>query len=339
MPDEADVKDTVAADAGAAAAAAADKGGANKGGADTGAADKGGADKGAQDKGGAAEKGAADTVLDGDKGGDKPVTTPANWPANWQEMLAGDDKEALKTLGRFTDPTALWKSYQAMRQKMDSGELKAPLAKDAKPEEVAAWRKANGIPEAPDKYEIKLADGLVIGEPDKPLVDNYLAAAHALNHTPEQVNANLNWYFQAVRQQEELVAEANQTARTACEEELRAEWGTDYRLTLNGVHSLLDGAPKGVKEAMLSAKAADGTNMMNQPGVMRWLAQTARELNPIASVVGVGGNASAQGIEDEIAQIEGVMKTDRAKYNGDEKMQERLRKLYGARERLGSKAA
>lgn len=277
----------------------------------------------------------ADTVLTTDKANDKPVTTPATWPADWQTKLAGEDKEALKTLSRFTDPTALWKSYQAMRQKMDSGELKAPLAKDAKPEEVAAWRKANGIPEAPDKYEIALADGLVIGEADQPLVKNYLEAAHGLNHTPEQVNANLNWYFNTVRQQEELVSNANLQARTECEEALRAEWGPEYRATLNGIGSMLEGAPDGVRQALLSAKMVDGTNVLNQPSVMKWLAQMSRELNPVATIVGVGAS-NAQGIEDEIKQIEDVMKNDRPKYNADEKMQERLRKLYAARERLAA---
>jgi hypothetical protein len=251
---------------------------------------------------------------------------------DWRAALAGEDRSALKTLSRFSDGNAFWKSYQSMRQRLSSGDRSA-LSPDATAEQVAEWRLANGIPETAQAYEIALEDGLQIGESDRALVDQYLDVAHKLNHTPDQVNANLNWYFALARQHEEGIADANLAARNDCEAELREDWGAEYRATLNGIASMLDGAPEGVKQSLLTAKAIDGTNLLNQPGVMRWLAELSRELNPVATVVGAGG-ASLTGIEDEIAQIEGVMREDRSKYNRDERMQERLRKLYGARERL-----
>ncbi|MGE0151772.1 MAG: hypothetical protein AB7R90_04090 [Reyranellaceae bacterium] len=264
--------------------------------------------------------------------------TPANsssanaWGENWRQGLAGEDRAALRTLERFPDPNALWKSYQSMRAKLSSGEARA-LPANATPEQQAQWRLENGIPESWDRYQVELEDGVQIGEADRALVNQYLEVAHGLNHTPAQVNANVSWYFSAVRQQEEAVADANLAARGECEAELRGEWGPEYRATLNGIAAMLDGAPEGVKESLLAAKNVDGTNLLNQPDVMRWLARMARELNPVATVVGAGGGQLV-GIEDEIGQIEGVMKSDRAKYNGDERMQERLRKLYSVRERL-----
>jgi hypothetical protein len=251
---------------------------------------------------------------------------------NWRQGFAGEDRAALRTLERFPDPNAFWKSYQSMRTKLSSGETRS-LPANATPEQQAEWRLMNGIPETPDRYELALEDGLQIGETDRPLVDQYLQAAHALNHTPAQVNANLNWYFSMARQHEETIADANLAARGECEAELRAELGPEYRATLNGIATMLDGAPDGVKQSLLAAKSVDGTNLLNQIGMMRWLAYLSRELNPVATVVGVGATAH-QGIEDEIAQIESVMRDDRAKYNRDERMQERLRKLYAARERM-----
>jgi hypothetical protein len=254
------------------------------------------------------------------------------WGESWRQSLAGEDRAALRTLERFPDPPALWKSYQSMRTKLSSGEARV-LPANATPEQQAQWRLENGIPESWDRYDVALEDGLQIGETDRPLVNQYLEVAHRLNHTPEQVNANVGWYFAAVRQQEETIADANLNARTECEAELREDWGPEYRATLNGIASMLDGAPDGVKQSLLAAKNVDGTNLLNQPGVMRWLAELSRELNPVATVVGAGGGQLV-GIEDEIAQIEEVMKENRAKYNGDERMQERLRKLYAARERV-----
>lgn len=254
------------------------------------------------------------------------------WNDNWRTSLAGEDRTALRTLERFPDPNAFWKSYQSMRTKLSSGEVRT-LPANATPEQQAQWRLENGIPETWDRYELALEDGLQVGEADRPLVNQYLEVAHRLNHTPDQVNANVSWYFAAMRQQEEAIADANLNARNACETELREDWGPEYRATLNGIASMLDSAPDGVKQSLLAAKSLDGTNLLNQPGVMRWLAQLSRELNPVPTVVGAGGGQLV-GIEDEIAQIESVMREDRAKYNRDERMQERLRKLYGARERV-----
>jgi hypothetical protein len=45
-----------------------------------------------------------------------------------------------------------------------------------------------------------------------------------------------------------------------------------------------------------------------------------------------------QGLEDEIARIENVMKTDRKAYNSDANMQKKLRDLYGARETMKARA-
>ena len=285
-----------------------------------------------QEFGGASNAGAQETALGSSSSLPQDGGHNSGLGENWRQSFAGEDRAALKTLERFPDPNAFWKSYQSMRTKLSSGEVRA-LPANATPEQQAEWRLMNGIPETPDRYELALEDGLQIGETDRPLVDQYLQAAHALNHTPAQVNANLNWYFSMARQHEETIADANLAARGECEAELREEWGHEYRATLNGIAAMLDGAPDGVKQSLLAAKSVDGTNLLNQPGVMRWLAHMSRELNPVATVVGVGG-ASHQGIEDEIAQIEGVMRDDRAKYNRDERMQERLRKLYAARERV-----
>jgi len=72
---------------------------------------------------------------------------------------------------------------------------------------------------------------------------------------------------------------------------------------------------------------------VNHPDMARWLAMNARTINPVATVVPGAGANIAGAIDDEITSIEKMMRTDRQAYNKDEKMQARLRELYGARER------
>mgnify|MGYP000100175251 CR=1 FL=1 len=56
-------------------------------------------------------------------------------------------------------------------------------------EELAEYRKANNIPEAPDKYDLTFDSGLVIGKEDKPIVDSFLKYAHD-NHYDNDREAN-----------------------------------------------------------------------------------------------------------------------------------------------------
>ena len=73
--------------------------------------------------------------------------------------------------------------------------------------------------------------------------------------------------------------------------------------------------------------------------LVKTLVDWARQLNPAGVVLpGAGGNL-AKSIDDEITQIETLMKTDRATYNKDEKKQARLRELYAARDKIGAKKA
>lgn len=224
-----------------------------------------------------------------------------------------------------------------MRQKMSSGELKqnVPFPEKGTPEEQALWRKEAGIPEAPDKYEIKLPDGIVLGDSEKPLVEAFLKRAHAKNMRPEHVNESLAaFYEERERRSEERRTKDIELAEKGSEE-LRSEWGADYTRNKNLVSGLLDGAPEGVKDMIANGRLADQTPIMSNPNVLRWLVDLARQVNPAGSVLpGVAGTNLGTAIGDEIAKIEKTMREDRPAYNRDTKMQARLRELYNARDQM-----
>ena len=259
---------------------------------------------------------------------------PGDWPSDWRAKLSPDGKHS-KTLDRLTSPNALLDSYIALRQKVDSGELKstAPYPDKGTPEDQVAWRKSHGIPESADGYAPHFSDGLVIGDEDKPFVDGFLQAAHASNAAPQVVNGILHWYY---GEQERVLAEREELdaqVLTQTEDTLRAEWGGEYRTNINTIKGLVDTVPESVREQFMNARLGDGTALFSHPDIARWLAMTARTVNPMATVVpGAGANISGA-IDDEITSIEKVMKENRKAYNSDEKMQARLRELYGARER------
>ena len=260
------------------------------------------------------------------------------WPNTWREDFAGGDEKLAARLQRFTSPKDIFTSYRALEQRLSSGELKAvtPFPEDGAPEQQAAWRKENGIPEKPEAYDLKFDDGLVVGEDDKPWVDSFLKAAHAKNMPNDQVKATLKWYYDFKDSQDAAREQADADVARKVIDELRAEWGTDYRTNMNGIHALLDTAPEGVKAKIMNTRQADGTPLMSDPDFLKFMTGLFRQINPVTSI-GYGGDDSqvAKSIDDELNQIREVMRTNRPKYNKDERMQARYRELLSAQERMG----
>jgi hypothetical protein len=262
------------------------------------------------------------------------------WPEAWRLEMAGHNPDEAKRLERFNSPRDTYKSYRELEQRVSSGELKLakPFPEKGTPEEQTAWRKENGIPEAPDKYDLNM-EGVVIGDEDKPIIEGFLKYAHKANYTPQQVHAGLDWYYDHVEKQAEARAESDKQVMVASQDALRAEWGNEYRPNINRIHALLDTAPPGVKDKLLSGRMANGVPVGSDPDILRFLASVSREINPVTTVVPGAGANIASAIEDEISQIEKLMKENRAAYNQDEKKQARLRELYAARDRAKSRAA
>lgn len=294
---------------------------------------------------------ASGTGTDGDGSG-KSTTTGTDqgtgtgtgqptWPGDWRQQFAGNDESAVKRLERFASPAEIYRSYKALEQRVSSGELKAvkPFPEKGTAEEQNAWRTENGIPEAPDKYQLNLGDGIVIGEQDKPIIDDFLKAAHAANLPAKAANAAVKWYFDFSEKQAEARYEQDMQAKEEFEEAMRAEWGQDYKPNLNSIHALLDMAPEGVKDRFLNGRMADGRPLGSDPDTLRWMASLARQINPVTTMVPGSGANVLNSIEDEIGTIEKRMREDRAGYNKDEKQQQRYRDLLAARERHKGRAA
>lgn len=273
-------------------------------------------------------------LLDGD--GDKPTEpagAPQDWPDDWRTRLAGNDEKTLKKLERFSSINDVVKWAQNLEKKMSSGEFKQALDDDATEEEVKQWREQNGIPENPDGYDLDV-DGLVVGEDDKPFLDEFLKEAHESNMPNEMVQKVVAWHYQNIEQQKEAMAEADADFQAEAQQTLREEWGGEYKQNINQIKNLLSTAPEGIEERLLGGRTADGKVVGNDPETLKWLSGLARQINPVATVVPGAGANQASAVQDEIAQIETTMRTEPDKYWKDPKMQSRLQELYQAQERL-----
>lgn len=270
--------------------------------------------------------------------GDKSSAAPADWPEDWRDKFAGSDEKLRARLNRFQSPLNVLKSWREAEAKLSSGEYRKPLGPDAKPEDIAAWRKENGIPEKPEEYEFKL-DGFVPSEADKPMLDAFKGFVHENNIPPSDASRYVNWYFS---QQEQVVAQqqkADAEYRTTAIDELRQEWGAEYRANINAMQNFLSAtAPEGLTEQLFGARLANGKVLGDDPNALRWLVSLAREHAPGAGLVPAGTANVGKGIDGRISEIEKVMATEPNDYWRDQKMQDEYGQLLAAREKMQSRA-
>lgn len=296
-----------------------------------------------QDPDAAGDDGSKD---DKDESGDDGAAK-GYWPDDWREKHVDGlkDKEGkplndedrakeLKILQRYASPNDVLAAHRAAQKKITNGEYKIPLAKDASKEEVAAWRKENGIPEKFTDYDITLPDGLVVGEEDKELVGSFLEVAHASNTPPETVKEMLSWYYQAQEKQMEDLAVADQAFIEESINTLREEWGRDYKPNVNAAHSLVASAPGDLPELLMGGRLANGSALGNSPEFLKWFAGLARQINPAATLVAGEGDQALQSLEDKVATNKERMKTDREGWFKDKTAQAEHLKLLEAIERM-----
>lgn len=259
------------------------------------------------------------------------------WPADWRTKVAGADEKEAKRLERFASPADLYKQNRELEKRLSSGSLKPVLAKDATEDDIKAYRKEHGIPESHEKYDL---GDLKIPDHDKEFMGELLKVAHASHQKPEQIKPLIKAFFDLTAKHTEKVAEQDKAYAKQAEDELRNEWGQDFRRHTNLINGLMDltGDPQ-FNESLMNGRLADGTMIKDSPAMQKFLLQLALINNPAGVVVPSHNGNPSQGVDDRIAEIEGVMRKDRKAYNSNIKMQEELRNLYTARENLKQRKA
>jgi len=279
-------------------------------------------------------------TLAGSEPVEKPVAAPADWPEDWRTKVAGEDAKELARLQRMGSPADVWKAYRALEAKISSGQLKSGLKPDATPEEVAAWRKENGLPAAPEEYRPNLPNGMVPGEADKPLIEGFQKTAHELGMTADQFNKTLGWYYGMMDEVQSQNFERDKTFRSTAEDQLRAEWGPAYRTEVKAVANFMEAnAPAGLADVLFNSRTPDGNLIGDHPEVLRWLNSLARTVNPMASLVPAGTGDMMKAGEARITEIETMIRNRDDAYWKNPAVQNEYQQLLGARDQMKGRAA
>jgi hypothetical protein len=299
----------------------------------------------ATDKGAEGSKPAADGKPAGDAG--KPAADAGKWfTDDWKEKaIAGvpesQRKKAEAYIARRSSPYDILNGAMSADDKiaeLTRDRIKIPTGKDDDPKDVAAFRKAMGIPDSPDKYEVKVPKEYgELSELDTELKDAFLERALSTGMSQKQVDLAMDNYFAIEKVKAAEQAKLVLASSTAAQDELRVHFGKEYRQSVELTNRFFaEGLGKnGMAEAedrreFLSKRFADGTALGEHPAFVKFMAELARErADDGAFIMGEG----TDGVDID-AKIDKIIKTRNSDPKAYAAMQPELERLVAAQNRM-----
>lgn len=253
----------------------------------------------------------------------KATAAPANgkagsgveFPEDWRERIAAGDEKYLGELKRYASPDAFGKSVRELRKKLsERAPAAAKLPEKPTPEELTAYREANGIPAEPAGYEPPEIDGYEWDDADRAVLDEFFIYAHERDLPQASVNASLEWYIDRLKAGKESTHTRDAEFRKSTEDELRSEYAADYRGNMT-LYKRIITDPEVFKddfhEQLLGARLPDGTRVANHPQFARFMIESARSRYGDGGMIAPDTSAKMTSRADEIRKI---MKTDMTRY-------------------------
>ena len=148
---------------------------------------------------------------------------------DWRAAIT--DEKARRFAERFASPADAAVSAFKARQQL-SGSVRVPGRKAGR-EDVAAFRRALGVPDRPEGYAVALPEGLPgsldLDEAGKARLDTYLKAMHEAGATPDVVQRGIDLYYGFLAEGLEARERAAVGAREKANADLTREWGADAK--------------------------------------------------------------------------------------------------------------
>lgn len=229
-----------------------------------------------------AETGAADPAPAAE-----PVKEPARaeaaaWPEDWRDQLAGGDDKLKNLLSRYTAPDAFAKAFKELRAAYDSRkpakDEAGDLPENPTDEQLAAYRKAKGVPEKPEDYEFEVPEGKELSDSEYEILMDFAKTMHGKNMPASTVKEISSWFLEYEDVIAQKRADAAYQARMDTEEKLRAEWGPDYKANVNLMSNVLQEHLGSKASDFLSAQLTDGTRIGDNEVFIRLMAELARKV-------------------------------------------------------------
>jgi hypothetical protein len=207
------------------------------------------------------------------------VDEPARAGADWRDAIK--DPDARKFAEDSADLDHFVKRAVDMRKKL-SGAIVKP-GKDAGEADIAAYRKAMGIPEAPDAYEFPdLPEGVEMSDDIKASREAWAGRFHELGISNDQAKALARMVNEDEQAMKTAMVEADKRYAEEQEAELRKDWqGAEFDKNKTYANrAIADLAERaGVEfDGLRQIETKDGRFLMDNADMLRMFAALGREM-------------------------------------------------------------
>lgn len=271
------------------------------------------------------------TIADGQPPAEAPPAPPADTPkADWPTIraaLAADDPEFAKELERTGDGKAFAKRFMDGVKAIRSGTLisKEP-PKDATPEQMSVWRKAQGVPDKPDDYETPLPAGYKATPEVGERLDAFRKLAHEQNIPAGIVKSLTEWNFAQEQAVVQARADADKEFQATNNDDLLKTWGTDYGSNLAAIKNVF-GANEDMWHEVMGARGPDGNVLGNNAKFLSFLLDIGVQANPTLRQFAGDGRMTESNVVGELKELAAKVKKGDPAYWKDEKAQARFSEL------------
>lgn len=261
------------------------------------------------------------------------------WPDGWHKhaMTGIEDKDGkvLTKLQRYASVPDLAKAAISGQSKIDelTGQIKGMVkvpGKDAKPEEIAAYRKAVGVPEKADQYVYERPkDAPAETELDKQIDQVAREEALKAGYTLEQFRTGKALIDRMNSMAAQQLDQNAKKARDATEDALRVKYGADYRTNIELANRYISTKLGENGKELLQMRLSDGTRLGDYQPLLELFVEEGRA-SADHGALEVGDTQQGVDIEKKIDEIIALSNKNPDEYK---KRQDELTRLVAIQQR------
>lgn len=215
------------------------------------------------------------------------------------------DENLKKHMSRFQSFEDAAKASREARQEISKA-IK-PISQDSKPSEVAAFRKALGVPDSVDDYQVSLPEGVDEAVFQSEDVQNELAqfaeVAHKNNVSAPAFDAIVSKYFEQINQNQVTMAQKDEKFATEGEAALKEKWGAQYPGELELANRGLEFSFSNGLDAVREMKTSDGRLVADHPVFIEAMNKIGRAVNEDSVSSFPVDSVAEQGLRSQLEQL------------------------------------
>ena len=271
------------------------------------------------------------------EGGAVPMTAGAAPPSLFAS-LTDDGLRGHQGLAKFKDAhvNTFAKSYIELDKLRNERSGVKPLTAESTPDEIAAYRQAMGVPEAPEKYELGELGFPDEFAPTQESLAQWQKTFHSAHMTNEQVKAVMEAYAYQMSQGHESLEEARRAEAEATDAWGKGKWGGAMWEQVKAIvnkHVARDYAQDGVQIG--GWKKGEASTIWNNPVLIEMAYENAKLKGHDQFVPADGrgvpmDQASAKAKYDELLNKFRATQDDGERATLQDEMQRYVRRAFGA---------